>query len=84
MFETQISLTEKEGHSLQTIASQMGKTPNELIKEAVGQLISQFDEQTLRKNRMAACGIWQDRDDIPDLREMRRSAERFHLNEDQE
>ncbi len=83
MIETPISLTEKESESLQFLARQMGKTPNELIKEAVAKLLNQFDEETLRKNRMAAAGIWRDRDDIPDLREMRCSAERFHLREEQ-
>ncbi|HEC86077.1 MAG: CopG family transcriptional regulator [Candidatus Parabeggiatoa sp. nov. 2] len=83
MIETPISLTEKESESLQFLARQMGKTPNELIKEAVAKLLNQFDEETLRKNRMAAAGIWRDRDDIPDLREMRGSAERFHLREEQ-
>ena len=82
MTETQIELTEKESESLQRLAHLMGKTPNALIKEAVVKLLNQFDEDTLRKNRMAAAGIWRDRDDIPDLREMRRSAERFHLREE--
>ncbi|RKZ42714.1 MAG: CopG family transcriptional regulator [Candidatus Parabeggiatoa sp. nov. 3] len=79
MIETQIYLTEKESDSLQRLANQMGKTPNGLIQEAVAKLLSQFDEETLRKNRMAAAGIWRNRDDIPDLDNMRRSAERFHL-----
>ena len=79
MIETQIYLTEKESDSLQRLANQMGKTPNGLIQEAVAKLLSQFDEETLRKNRMAAAGIWRNRDDIPDLDDMRRSAERFHL-----
>ena len=81
MIETQISLTEQENNSLQILAHQMGKTSNELIKEAVTQLLNQFDEETLRQNRMAAAGIWRNRNDIPDLREMRDSAERFHLRE---
>jgi len=79
MIETQIYLTEKESDSLQRLANQMGKTPNGLIQEAVAKLLSQFDEETLRKNRMAAAGIWRNRDDIPDLDDMRRLAERFHL-----
>jgi hypothetical protein len=82
MIETQIYLTEKESDSLQRLANQMGKTPNGLIQEAVAKLLSQFDEETLRKNRMAAAGIWRNRDDIPDLDDMRRSAERFHLREE--
>lgn len=83
MIETQIYLTEKENDSLQILAHQKGKTSDELIKAAVTQLLNQFDEETLRKHLMATAGIWQDRDDIPDLREMRRSAERFHLREEQ-
>jgi len=61
MIETQIYLTEKESDSLQRLANQMGKTPNGLIQEAVAKLLSQFDEETLRKNRMAAAGIWRNR-----------------------
>ncbi|EDN69602.1 transcriptional regulator, CopG family protein [Beggiatoa sp. PS] len=77
MLETQIYLTEKENDSLQFMARQQGQTSDELIKAAITKLLNEFDEETLRKNLMAAAGIWRDRDDIPDLHEMRRSAERF-------
>jgi hypothetical protein len=77
MIETQIDLTEQENKSLQFFASSSGKTLNEFIKEAVIKQLKQFDKDTRRQNLMAAAGIWRDRDDIPDLREMRRSAERL-------
>jgi hypothetical protein len=79
MIETQIYLTKKENDSLQIFAHQKGKTSeDELIKEAITKLLNECDEEKQRKNLMAAAGIWRDRDDIPDLHEMRRSAERFH------
>jgi hypothetical protein len=81
MHETKIALTTEEQHFLHLMACQTGKTEQELIKEAVNKLISQFDTETLRPNLMAAGGIWKDREDLPDWRELRRSAERVFLEE---
>lgn len=81
MIETQISLTDEEMQELQLLACQLGKKPKELIQEAVLKLIGQFDRDAFLKKRMAASGIWRDRNDIPDLRELRQSMERFQLSD---
>jgi len=79
MIETQIFLTEEENNWLQAIASHTGKTIQEFIKQVVIDQLHQCEE-TQRQQLLAAFGIWRDRDDILDLRELRQSAERFEWN----
>lgn len=71
MVRTQIYLTEHQRDELTAIAKSIGKQQNELIREAIDQLIYQTGsgrrESVLRK----AAGIWKDRTDLPVFDEIR-------------
>ncbi len=77
MVRTQIYLTEKEHKVLRSISVKTGKSQSELIREAIDQLVCQFEELDRKKLLKQARGIWQDRQDLPDLKKLRREWERF-------
>jgi len=73
MVRTQIYLTEAEQESLQELSRQTGKSQSELIRDAIDRMVGELDEDVRRANLMAACGIWKDRKDLPDVRKLRTS-----------
>jgi hypothetical protein len=72
-----ITLTEPESTALRAIARQTGKTPDELVREAVEQYIQQFRQAHRRTLLQQARGMWQDRTDLPDLEILRNEMDRF-------
>jgi len=77
MIRTEIDLTVQENDFLNAIAIQTGKTQSKLIREAIERFIRESDRQ-LRLNKMrAARGMWENRNDLPDFEEIRRSFQRF-------
>lgn len=68
--EREISLTEQERNALREISRRTGRPEDELIREAVDRFIGQFqmDRHVLMKQ---ARGIWKDRQDLPEFRELR-------------
>lgn len=76
---TELNLTEQEHFALQEISRLTGKTEDELIREAVGQLIAEF--QCENQNRLTlmqkAKGIWKERDDLPAFGDLRREWDRI-------
>ncbi len=77
MIETEVSMTEDEQHALDEISQRTGKSPSELIHEALEQLIAGFQQQDRRALMQKAKGIWKDRDDLPALDELRREWQRL-------
>jgi hypothetical protein len=73
----QITLTDTESKALRAIAQQTGKTKDELIREAVEQLIAQFHHSDRRAQLVQARGIWKDRNDLPALDTLRNEWDRF-------
>jgi len=75
---TELNLTEQEHFALQEISRLTGKTEDELIREAVGQLIAEFQYEN--QNRLTlmqkAKGIWKERDDLPAFGDLRREWDR--------
>ncbi|MCS6940898.1 MAG: hypothetical protein NZM94_16605, partial [Roseiflexus sp.] len=65
METTTITLTEQELNSLRVIAQQTGKTPEELLHDAVTQFLAQYQETHRRALLQQARGMWQDRTDLP-------------------
>jgi hypothetical protein len=77
MATTAITLTEQEQTALGTIAQQTGKTPDELLHEAVVQFLAQFQPPQRRTLLQQARGMWQDRTDLPSLETLRREFDRW-------
>jgi hypothetical protein len=71
-----LHLTDEEASALEIMAQRMGKTPEELVYDAVKQLIA----QCLYDNRLSllqqARGMWKDRTDLSALADMRREWDR--------
>ena len=76
MDSTVITLTEQEQVSLRTIAQQTGKTPEELLHEAVAQFLAQFQQTCRRALLQQARGMWQDRTDLPSVATLRHEFDR--------
>jgi hypothetical protein len=77
MGSTAITLTEQEQLSLRAIAQQTGRTPEELLHEAVAQFLAQFQLTRRRALLQQARGMWQDRTDPPSLATLRREFDRW-------
>ena len=72
-----VHLTEQENASLKTIARQIGKTEDELIHEAVDQLLTRFQSKDRRALLRQACGIWKNRTDLPSFESLRSEWDRL-------
>ena len=73
----QVSLTEEQSEALQSLSEQTGKTPEELINEAVSMFLQQNENERRLALLHRARGMWKDRTDLPDLRELREEWNRF-------
>jgi hypothetical protein len=71
-----LHLTAQEQTVLETMAQHLGKTPEELVHDAVKQLIAQFQSEDRLSLLRQARGMWKDRTDLPLLTDMRREWDR--------
>lgn len=78
MLHTEIELTEEERSALEEISLSTGKTEDELIRAALDQFIAQFRKEDPHALMRAARGIWEDRQDLPSLRELRDEFDRLN------
>jgi len=62
--------------TLQTIAHDMGKTLDELVREVLEQFIRQFQQRQQLTLLRQARGMWVNRTDLPDLSLLRAEFER--------
>jgi hypothetical protein len=76
MVIARLNLTEQEQTALETIAQHTGKTPDELVHEAVKQLIVQFEHEDRLSLLRQARGMWKHRTDLPVLADLRREWDR--------
>jgi len=72
-----IDLTDQENDSLLTIARQTGKSQDELLRDAIQDLISQFQQEDRQALLQSARGIWKNRTDLPSAEELRREWDRL-------
>ena len=75
-------LTEHEQKELEIMAQRTGKTPDELVHEAVKQLIAQFQYEDRLSLLRQARGMWKDRTDLPSLADVRREWDRQTEHDD--
>jgi hypothetical protein len=71
-----ITLDEQSSAALRAIARQAGKTPDEMIREAVEQLIRRHQQTDRGALLRQARGMWQDRTDLPALDTLRSELDR--------
>jgi predicted transcriptional regulator len=76
MTRTQIYLTETETAALERLARETGRKKSELIREAVDAYVAK--RQAGHRNAVLdrAAGLWAERGELPDARELRKSWER--------
>jgi metal-responsive CopG/Arc/MetJ family transcriptional regulator len=83
MFRTQVYLTSSEREGLDQIAQELGKHKSELIREAIDQFI--INSRSLKREKRsalkAAAGLWKNREDLPDLRSLRKEFDRLDYND---
>lgn len=72
-----ITLTEQEQAVLETLGHKMGKTQEELIREALEKYFSQLQSANRRDLLQQARGMWKERNDLPDIAELRAELERY-------
>ena len=82
MSRIQVEINEENREKLDALALRTGKTPDELVNEAVEELVGKSERHENQKFlawREAAervKGIWADREDLPDFEAIRGSMDR--------
>jgi len=76
MIRTQIYLEESASKKIRSIAAKSGKKQSEVIREAIDQFISSFQDGDQKAQLKRAKGIWKNRNDLVELEQLRSEWER--------
>jgi predicted DNA-binding protein len=76
MVRTQIYLTQRQKDELAALSKAVGKKQSQLIREAIESLIEKEGRNRRNNVLREAAGIWKDRDDLPDFRQIRADWDR--------
>lgn len=71
MIETQVKLTEQNQQALIEISQLTGKSQQELIASAIEELIKNYQQKKRLDLMQQGKGIWQNREEVPTLEELR-------------
>jgi len=80
MVRIQVYLTAGQREALRELARQTGQTRSALIRRAFDDFICRskpVDHEKRRAMLEQACGIWKNRDDLPDFQALRKEFDRF-------
>lgn len=70
MIRTQIYITEEEKEALEKLSEERNTPKSNIIREAIDQYVADKKSEK-KKSIMDFAGIWKDKKDIPDVRELR-------------
>lgn len=76
MIRTQIYLTDRQRTELAAMSKALGKKQSELIRQAVDRFIEEAGEGRRELVLREAAGIWKERPDLPDFKEVRMEWDR--------
>lgn len=71
MKRTQIYLTEEEKKAIEKLSDERGTTQSNIIREAIDEYVAKEKAKPKKKSIMDFAGIWKDKEDIPDIDEIR-------------
>ena len=71
MVRTQVYLTEEEKSSLESTAISQGISQSDLIRRAIDEMLIKTSVVNKSAILDEIAGIWSQRNDVPDIREMR-------------
>lgn len=77
MTTAQVTLSESESQALQALGQSKGKTQEEILHEAIEQFLAQHQVERRLAALRQARGMWQERQDLPDLEELRNEWNRL-------
>lgn len=67
----QLTLTEAETRAIRDLSESVGQSPEAILHAAIEQFLAQHRAPNRLQALRAARGIWSDREDLPDARELR-------------
>ncbi|MEI8373166.1 MAG: CopG family transcriptional regulator [Planctomycetota bacterium] len=67
----QVTLTDAESQEIELISQLRGKTPAVLMREAVEHMLEEYQHEKRLAALRQVRGIWQNREDLPTLEELR-------------
>lgn len=76
MNRTQIYISDEEQRLLKRLSKLTGKTRSSLIRDAIDRYLNNGEEDRWRERIEAAAGIWRNRKDLPDFRQIRATLDR--------
>jgi hypothetical protein len=80
MERTQIYLTAKERKALRALAKRLGQSQSALIRAAVDRYVERYQEGNRLELLSRARGVWADRRDLPDFRQVRVELDRVRVS----
>lgn len=76
MVKTQIYLEEQAHKEIRALALDSGKKQSEIIREAIAAYLSKHHPKDTKSKLTQARGIWNGRDDFPDVEKMREELDK--------
>jgi len=75
MMRKQVYITEEQDQELKRHAEEANRPQSELIREAIDLFLASREQERRSNILRATSGLWRDRTDLPDWRELRRESD---------